>query len=200
MEKKAELTTQQIVGLIILIVSFTIILFFLFRLNLDETSDKEICHNSVVMKGQSVLGGGNLDCKIAYVCISGGEDCEDFNPSKTIDINPNEKNAKDEIVKAINTEMSDCWWMFGEGKIDYIGDWLNKPGFLETHRCAICSIIKFDKTIQENFVNLQIGEKEILTENKYFIITGMEDKEEYIEPIIVQSTSETTFEEFLTKA
>ena len=47
---RAELTTQQIVGLIILIISFVIILYFIFALNLGETTDKEICHNSVALR------------------------------------------------------------------------------------------------------------------------------------------------------
>src|SRR3989339_538597 len=78
--KRGELTTQQIVGLIILITSFAVILFLLFRLNLGEISEKEICHNSVVLKGQSPsnFDVGNLDCKTNYVCISGGEDCKDL--------------------------------------------------------------------------------------------------------------------------
>ena len=54
MNKKGELTTHQLVGLIILIVSFAVILFLLFRLNLGETTNKEICHNSVIMKGKSI--------------------------------------------------------------------------------------------------------------------------------------------------
>ena len=80
-EKKGELTTQQLIGLIVLIVSFGIILFFFVRLSLGETSDKEICHNSVVLKSQSALKTGPFDCKTSYVCI--GEECEDFNPTIT---------------------------------------------------------------------------------------------------------------------
>ncbi len=135
---KAELTTQQIVGLVILITSFAIILFLLFRLNLGETTDKQICHNSVVMKGKTVLGG-SLDCKINYVCISGGGKCEGINPTITIEVNPNNKT---QVMKAIADEMTDCWWMFGEGKINYVGK------DIVGYHCAICSIIKFDEKIQ----------------------------------------------------
>src|SRR3989339_574623 len=94
--KRGELTTQQIVGLIILITSFAVILFLLFRLNLGEISEKEICHNSVVLKGQSPSNFevGNLDCKTNYICISGGEDCKDFNHTNIINININQKPEK----------------------------------------------------------------------------------------------------------
>ena len=54
MNKKAELTTQQLIGLIVLIVSFGVILFLILRLDLGETSKKEICHNSVLLKDKSL--------------------------------------------------------------------------------------------------------------------------------------------------
>ena len=49
--KKGEMTTQQIVLLIILIASFAVILGFLFKLNFGAESEKDICHNSVVLRG-----------------------------------------------------------------------------------------------------------------------------------------------------
>jgi len=148
--KTAELTTQQLVTLIVLIVSFAVILILLFRLNLGEITDKEICHNSVIMKAQSKLKSGALDCRTNYVCISGGEKCDDFNPSITVDINMNqeEEKIKNDTMKAIANEMADCWWMFGEGKVDYIG--LNIEGVITGEvNCALCSIISFDENVQE---------------------------------------------------
>ena len=44
MPKLAELTTQQIVTIVIILVSFAIILIFIVALNLGEASNKEICH------------------------------------------------------------------------------------------------------------------------------------------------------------
>ena len=140
--KKAEITTKQIVTLIILIVSFVIILFLLFRLNLGRETDKEICHNSVVLKSAGKGLVGQLDCKTNYLCISGGEDCEGINPTTTLKVNPDNK---EEIMKAIADEMADCWWMFGEGELDYM-----RGNFLGNTACAICSIVKFDNKIQES--------------------------------------------------
>lgn len=137
--RKGELTTQQLVGIIILVASFAIILFLLFRLNFGETSDKEICHNSVVMQSQSTLKTGSLDCKTNYVCISGGENCEEFNPTTTISVK-----TKEETTKAIADVMADCWWMFGEGKINY-GD-----GFTSRSvHCAVCSVVKFSEGVKD---------------------------------------------------
>ena len=204
--KKGELTTHQLVGLIILIVSFAVILFLLFRLNLGETTNKEICHNSVIMKGKDIASkfvSGPLDCKTSYLCITGGGECEGINPSETKKIDLNKENSEEELIKVITDEIADCWWMFGEGKINYIGDWIDKPENLETHRCAICSIIKFDESIQESSIKLKVNDIEISLGDKYSIITGMEDKKEYIQPLIVktsETSTKTTCKEFITKA
>jgi hypothetical protein len=140
--KRGELTTQQIIMLIIVITSFVVILFLLFRLNLGETSNKEICHNSVVLKSTGKGLAGQLDCTTNYLCISGGGECEDINPTITIKVDPNNK---EEIMKVIADEMADCWWMFGEGKLDYADFEALKAQTV----CAICSIVKFDEKIQE---------------------------------------------------
>lgn len=134
--KKGELTTQQIAVIIIAILSFSIILFLLFRLNLKETSDQQICYNSVVLKSKGGLAGGKLDCRTNDVCISGGEECSS---GSVVKVNANSKN---EILKVIADEMADCWWMFGEGKINYA------VGSTEVS-CARCSIINFDSVILE---------------------------------------------------
>ena len=161
--KKGELTTQQIVMLIILITSFTIILFFLFRLNLGEVSNKEICHNSVVLKGKSIISG-NLDCRTNYVCISSGDECEGINPTQTIEVDP--KNET-QVLKAIADEMVDCWWMFGEGKVDYEGeDWSG-------HHCAVCSSVKFDERLKEN----EISYNDLF---KYLEKTKKDDSQTYL--------------------
>ena len=153
MMKRGELTSQQLVTIIILIISFAVILILIFKLNLGQESDKEICHNSVVMnsKSKNPFISGALDCKTNYVCISGGGKCENFNPSNTIkiDINQGKEKVKNDIMKAVANEMSDCWWMFGEGKVDYVGfDLGNKiTGNLA---CSLCSIIGFDEKIQND--------------------------------------------------
>ena len=138
--KRGELTSHQIVVITILIISFIVILFLLFRLNLGEETQKEICHNSIILQDRSFFSGP-LNCRTNYLCVSGGEDCEDINPMQTIevDINPRptqEKTEEDlikgQIMKSIADEMSDCWWQFGEGKVDYT------KGISGTHSCAVC--------------------------------------------------------------
>ena len=161
MKKKGELTTQQIVGLIVLIVSFSVILILIFKLDLGETTNKEICHNSVVLKSKSLVGAG-LDCRTNYVCISGGGKCEGISTTITKKIDMS-KNVKEEVMKAIADEMVDCWWMFGEGKVDYIG-----TSFLGKKACAICSRIAFDKKISKQLP---------ITYNEFYTFLNKEQKD-----------------------
>jgi len=147
-EKKGEITTKQIVTLIILILSFSVILFLIFRLDLGQITNEEICRNSVVLKGQSKLKTGTIDCRTSYVCISGqgGEGCEGINPTKTIEISSKDDDEKrNEILNALAEEMASCWFMFGEGKLNYVG--LDIGGY----HCPICSIVSFDEETQETF-------------------------------------------------
>ncbi|HEB46896.1 MAG TPA: hypothetical protein ENI22_00310 [Candidatus Pacearchaeota archaeon] len=155
--RRGELTTKHLVTIMVLIVSFIIVLFLLFRLNLGETTDDEICRNSVMLRGQSKLVSGPIDCRTNYLCVSGGGECEGKSPK--LSVNPNSKN---EVMKAIADEMSSCWFKFGEGEVNYGG------GFISTSvHCGICSIIEFDENIQENFPTITYSEfYEFLQTNK----------------------------------
>jgi len=147
--RKGELTTKQLVTIIILIVSFVIILFLIFRLNLGETTDKEICHNSVVLKSKTVGISEPLDCKTNYLCISGGEDCKEIPTTTKVKVDPENK---EEVMKAIAEEMADCWYMFGEGEINY-----GEKGGLSI-KYALCSSIEFDDKVQEEFSTIAYSE------------------------------------------
>lgn len=139
-KKRGEITTTQIVMIVVLIVSFIVLLYFFYRLNLGSTTNSETCHNSVVLKttGKGVVGG--LDCSTDYVCITGGGKCSGMNPTITVKVDPNNKN---EIMKAIADQMSQCWWTYGEGNLQY-----GNIGFLAKGGCALCSEIEFDNDIQ----------------------------------------------------
>lgn len=146
--KKGELTTQQIVMIIILVISFSVLLFLFFRLNPGELTKKDICHNSVVLKTKSSsLTGASLDCSTNYVCISGGGECENIIEDYKIEV---DVNNKDEILNAIAEEMVDCHWMFGEGEIDYVSGTLN----VGNTACSICFIVSFDEEIKQKYPSL----------------------------------------------
>ncbi|MBW6442618.1 hypothetical protein K0A97_02445 [Patescibacteria group bacterium] len=146
LSKRGELTTKQLVTIIVIIVSFIIILFLILRLNLGGKTFKEVCHNSVILNSQSGGFSGPLDCTTTSVCISGGGKCQKTNPSSTIKINLRGENPKKEILEAIAKEMVDCWWMFGEGEVKYVSETI----FTSKTSCAVCSIIEFDEKIQNS--------------------------------------------------
>ena len=153
-EKRGEITTQQIVMLIILILSFSVILFLIFRLDLGQITNEEICRNSVILKGKSTFKTGNLDCRTSYVCISGGGDCEGINPTKTIEVKGDSAEIEKQVMKALAEEMASCWFIFGEGKVDYVSG-----GAFENVACSICSITSFSE---------EIGEIESITYEKFY--------------------------------
>jgi len=139
--RKGELTTTQIVTMIILIVSFVIVLFIFFRLNLGEITDKEICHNSVVTRGSSILPTGSvpLKCQRTYLCLTNDGSCEVLTKPVI-----EKAKTKDEIYGVLAEELATCWWMFGEGKINYVGSDLK-----ENLYCSICTQVAFDDSVNE---------------------------------------------------
>ncbi len=185
-EKKGEITTKQLVTIIILIVSFTVILYFIFRLNLTGTTDKEICHNSVVLQAKSFGIAGSLDCKTSYVCISGGGGCEGILEDSVVEVNPEDKN---EVFKAIADEMADCWWMFGEGKLDYT----SKNIVSDKVGCAICSVIKFDEEIIDRYSEEGIRYQELL---EFLEREKVSDDETYLHYLTSYYSLEDLFGDF----
>ena len=159
--KKGEMSTQQIVVLIILIASFAILLFFLARLNLGQTTEREVCRNSVLMRGSSVLPADSvpLNCKRSYVCLTSDGSCESLTKPRKEKVQ-----TKDEVYEVLANEMADCWWMFGEGKINYVGS-----DFREKLYCSICTQVAFDDSVG------QIFEQGVIDEN-YFYNTYLANK------------------------
>lgn len=140
-ENRGEITTQQIVLLIILIVSFVVILFLLLKIDFGGQTESELCHNSVVMRSNPVSKEAiPLKCSRVYICLSKDGSCESMTKPEIEKVK-----TKDEIYRVLAEQMADCWWMFGEGKIDYVG----KDFFTKDNYCSICSQIGFDNSIKE---------------------------------------------------
>ncbi len=142
-KEKGGIPIEYTVVIILAIFGFFIILLFLPKLGFGGESDKQICYNSIVLSSGSKGIVGSINCKTNYLCISGGGKCEDIKPSATVKVN---SNNKEEIIKAIADEMADCWWMFGQGELDY-----TRGGFTGNFACAVCSIVKFDEKIQGRY-------------------------------------------------
>ena len=171
MFKKGELTTEQIVLLIILIASFAVILFFLLKLNLGQETDTEICHNSVVTRGTSIIPTDALPlkCKKQYVCISLDGSCEAMTkPDDLIKVK-----TEEDVYKALAEDMADCWWMFGEGKVNYAGSEVDPKLY-----CSLCSQIAFDDSVKNLFGNQDSFDKKNLYD--YLAKTKRSDGQTYL--------------------
>jgi len=113
---RAEMTAKQIVSIIILIVSFSVIVLFFTMLNLKEVVDDEICRNSVVNFAIS-QGLGNFNCQTEDIVIDKEIVSGNYDP----------------VYHELAELQRECFWMFGEGEID-LGD----------RTCAICNVVEFD--------------------------------------------------------
>jgi len=167
--KNGELTTTQLVMLIVLIVSFVIILFLIFRLDLGKTTDKEICRNSVVTRGSSVLPTESvpLKCQRSYLCLTKDGNCDSVPMT-----NPTIKKVKNEaeVYEVLSRELADCWWTFGEGEINYVGSDMTSKLY-----CSICTQVAFDDSVNEIFSEGQIDKWEIYTYMQNHNVSGKDE-------------------------
>ena len=144
------MTSQQLVTLIILIVSFSIILIFFFVLDLTGTIDEESCRNSVSMRGAfSFLGQSliTLKCPTKDVCISFGGGCGAGFSNDATNI---EVQSKGELTSEVGKLIKNCWWMMGEGNSKY-----------SSNGCAICYNIKFGEDVLKQFEGGQLPYSQI---------------------------------------
>jgi hypothetical protein len=134
--KKGELTSQQLITIVILIISFVIILAFFFMLDIGGKIDEESCRNSVMMRGALPVGSSLIDlkCKTKEICFSMGGKCN----VKTKDFREIKVKDKSEITLEMMGLMASCWSMMGEGKVAYASN----------GECAVCYKIYFDDKIK----------------------------------------------------
>jgi len=142
--KRGEITTEQIVLLIVLIASFVVLTGFIVRLDIGETSEMEVCHNSVITRSSGFFAKQviPLNCKTSYICLTRDGSCEKMTSPEVKKVK-----TKEEVYEALAEEGVNCWWMFGEGKAEYIGD-----KFTSELYCSICSQIAFDDSLENMFV------------------------------------------------
>ncbi len=143
-KKRGEITSKQLVTIIILIVSFSVILIFFFSLDLQRGISDDACRNSVILRSKlPVIGEGvKLNCKTNYICISREDECKE----STKDTTTIKVKDKNEIIEALADLMRDCWWKMGEGDVDY-----SRGVDLTTENyCAVCDVVHFDESIKNN--------------------------------------------------
>lgn len=154
-QKRADLTSTQLITIILLVAGFVIVVFFYFysQLGYSGTVDKEVCHESVILRGTlpAFLGMKEyvpLKCKTEKICITSGfigGRCKNSYGEKESILKVKVKNIKD-IEKFISGNIVECWKTYGEGKILLNTQWIAQEYGIGdvVSSCNICSRIAFD--------------------------------------------------------
>ncbi len=196
MKKKGELTTTQIIGIILLIAAFAILLYFMFMVNFKEGNEKQICQASVMQRASPIIPDDvvPLQCKTTYVCISADNGkCEKdlSSPTATYKIK-----TKEQTYQIISDEFADCWWMFGEGQVNYVG----KDAIPKLY-CSLCSQIVFDKSMSSIFPSGNFSQRDIYNYMTKIKISANQTYSEYIygtnDLSVISGNGELAFGEIL---
>jgi hypothetical protein len=163
-KKGEDSLSPTIIGVIILAASFVIILLFVLVINPTKTSDEAVCHNSVLTRSTGVLPADTipLNCKTNYICISKDGSCEKMTSPEVMKVN-----TINDIYSVLATQMADCWWMFGEGKLNYV-----KKDTESQLYCSICSQVSFDDSVKKIIPSGQINKANLYDYLSYNNVSG----------------------------
>ena len=164
---KADMSSKMLVTFILLIAGFVLILLVYSRIGFEGLSSREVCHQSVVLRGTlpETLGIQEvvpLNCKTEKVCVRadkffGKGECEEFENVKD-KINYADVKSTEDIEKLISDQIVDCWSMTGKGELSLFSEgWAASyglPGSSIHSSCVICSRVVFDKkTLEEKGID-----------------------------------------------
>ncbi|MEM4703139.1 MAG: hypothetical protein QXP53_01505 [Candidatus Pacearchaeota archaeon] len=188
-KNKRGVTIQStIIVLIILIIGAAVLFFILKIIPYKSTAEKEACHQSVLLRGKSIMGlePGQalvpLNCKTQHIEIS----------------SMNEETIKREIANA----MYDCWWMLGEGKLQFWTENAWKEMGLGKVRssCVICSTIKFDESVKRKALQLDMAsylEKTKITDSNITYLEYFTEEKGVTLPTDVEAPPITTDKDYI---
>src|SRR3989338_8876022 len=91
MNRKGEITVEQVIGLIMAIIGFVVVLILLFSLELETASADDVCRASVLSRASVPTAAQNyvpLTCSTKKICLTkdGGGECEQFLGEKGVQI------------------------------------------------------------------------------------------------------------------
>ncbi len=161
--KKGSMTAKQLVSIILLVMGFAILLFIFYQINWSGQIDKQVCHQSVVLRATAPTVAQSLiplKCKTSKICVSSGiikGKCEkEFENTKGI--TKAKVNDVEQIEKLVTQEVIDCWTMMGEGKVSLFSQfWAERYGFGGVYpSCVICSRIAFDEKLDVELDDMNV--------------------------------------------
>lgn len=168
--KKADMTSKQLISIILIIAGFAIIILIYTSIEWDFMTDQEICRLSVTARATpGTLPGipegriGDLiplQCKTEKVCVRGSRfvgrgECKDFRGEE--EITYEDVRTVRDVERVIADKTAECWEMMGKGELSLFAEgWGTYFGVREpTSSCVVCARIAFDEeSLKERNVNL----------------------------------------------
>ena len=174
MEKKGDggMTARQIAIILLSLAGFVLVLMLVVQLFfLNELSDYELCHTSVIARAQTPQAESQyipLKCKTKKTCITSDENCNQFiaeDKVTKVKIQENDPVSVRKIEETLANGMYDCWSMMGEGKLDLFNGGVRKYTNWESQRvtCLICSRVAIN--VEDAAIMSQIDINEYLKNN-----------------------------------
>ncbi len=159
-DKKAMMTVNQIISIVLIVVGFGILLIFLVRIDWGQSTDRSVCHESVILRAtipDALSSYAPLRCKTIKYCISdknifqGKADCsKDFGNIK--DFTTVKVKTTNDIEQFYAQEILECWSMMGEGKVSLFTEGVTLIEKKAYPSCVICSRIAFDKNLDNDLL------------------------------------------------
>jgi hypothetical protein len=169
MIKRGELTSTQIIMIVLAILGFLILLAFYMQLKSDNYTSDEVCKLSVVSRAtaaevkQGTQSLVPLQCTTSKICLTTTNSgvCNQFvgekgvvnvvlSKNKANDVAGEEQQAR-EIEKQMADSMLNCWNMMGQGKLDLFGTLKEGYGFEQSKaRCVVCTRVAIANDVSAN--------------------------------------------------
>ncbi len=149
--KGAGPVAEHLVGAILGLVFVIILIFagYMVYKFITERDPVELCKLSVVAKAGTTYAGAeltspfkDLNCQTTRITIS-EKGIKSSKPGEDKKFSDDKTKNSNFVKKVIADELHDCWYQFGEGKINFWGD------FDSGKRCVICSDIRFDDSAKD---------------------------------------------------
>lgn len=182
LKNKKGIETKMLIGLLLLLIGFGIVLMFYYRINSSVISDRQVCTESVNLRGiaSGITGTTGesfvpLKCKTEKVCITsgliGGTCEENFGKESVVKAKvTNKRNVgENQSAKVISDEILSCWDMMGQGRLSLFSPgWKDQfgldPGIYSS--CVICSRIAFDNANTGNVNKSQVNVYDYMIRHK----------------------------------
>lgn len=161
--KKADMTIETAAKIILLVLGFTILIFYISKVYLSYNPNDAACQQSVNIRGALPSLGKDyspLRCKTGLYCIAGDSNgkCEGAYGKDMIGVSTVKVSTKSQIEKFLADKFVSCFTIMGEGKLSLFSQFRAKElgfGFIYP-TCVICARIAFDfKSLDKAGINLQ---------------------------------------------